>query len=218
MSSTQKMMKISEIFKSVQGESSYAGWPCVFVRLSGCNLRCSYCDTPYAYGEGTAMSVDEVLQKVEAYLCPLVEITGGEPLLQDDVYPLSRLLLNSGYKVLVETNGSVDISRLDEGVVRIVDIKCPDSGMSKRMEWDNMGRLRPNDETKFVISSRQDYDWARSIIRKYDLPERATVLISNAHGKLDAQTVAEWMLADNLKARFNLQLQKYIWKSAQRRV
>lgn len=212
------MLRVNEIFKSIQGESTFAGLPCTFVRLSGCNLRCSFCDTTYAYEEGTEMPLDEVISAVENLGCNLVEITGGEPLLQKDASILAERLLRKNYQVLVETNGSLNIDPLPYGAIRIMDIKCPDSGMSDKMLWDNIKRLRPTDEVKFVISSRTDYQWAKEVIERYGLTNNGRtdipvcpILISPAFGKLEPKEVAQWLLEDNLKARLQLQIHKYIW-------
>jgi 7-carboxy-7-deazaguanine synthase len=204
-------LKVNEIFKSIQGESTYAGMPCSFIRLTGCNLRCSYCDTTYAYEKGIDMGLEEILTDMELLGCGLVEITGGEPLLQEGAGELARALLGQGYKVLVETNGSLNIDVLPEGTVRIVDIKCPGSGMSERMDWRNVERLRATDEVKFVLSSREDYDWAKEIIDKYTLPKRAKVLLGVAFGRLEPRPLAEWILQDGLEARLQVQLHRYIW-------
>ena len=202
-------MRIAEIFYSLQGESSYSGKPCIFLRLSGCNLSCSYCDTQYAQERGEEIPIADILGRLEAYACPLVEITGGEPLLQEDVYPLCDKLLHQGYTVLLETNGSQDISRVPQGVVRIMDIKCPGSRMSGYMCWENIPRLEARDEVKFVISSRDDYTWARGIMSRYELGDN--VLMSPAYGALPLQDLASWIIADRLPVRFQIQLQKYIW-------
>jgi 7-carboxy-7-deazaguanine synthase len=206
-------MKINDIFKSIQGESTASGLPCAFVRLSGCNLRCSYCDTTSAYEEGEDLTVEDILTEVQALVCPLVEITGGEPLLQQEVSTLITKLLEKNYSVLLETNGSRDIGQVDPRVIRIMDIKCPDSGMSGRMDWENIARLRENDEVKFVLSSRNDYLWAKAIISQYDLENKVTVLISPALGRLEPGTLAAWIIDDGLRVRLQLQLQKYIWPS-----
>lgn len=211
-------MKVVEIFHSIQGESSYAGWPCVFVRLTGCNLRCRWCDTKYAYGEGEPYTVVEVIDRIRGYGCPLVEVTGGEPLLQEDVYPLMDRLLEAGYDVLLETNGSLDVSRVPEGVNRIIDIKCPASGMSDRNHWENLSHLRSTDEIKFVVCDRGDYEWAREVIQRYDLANQGTVLLSVVSTGLFPRDVVKWMLKDRLKARFQLQLHKYIWEPDRRGV
>jgi 7-carboxy-7-deazaguanine synthase len=206
------MLTVNEIFYSIQGESTRAGLPCVFVRLTACDLRCTWCDTPYAFHEGRKQSVDEVVAAVERYDCPLVEITGGEPLLQEDVYPLMDRLLDGGRTVMLETGGHRPIDRVPEGVVRIVDIKCPGSGEVDKNHWANVDRLTPHDEVKFVVNDRTDYEFARDVIRARDLASRcAAVLLSPVHGVLDGRVLSEWMLEDRVPARFQLQLHKYIW-------
>jgi len=213
------MLTVNEIFHSIQGESSYAGRPCVFVRLTACDLRCSWCDTPYAFHEGRKMSVDEVVSVVDGHGCSLVEITGGEPLLQEDVYPLMERLLAGGRTVMLETGGHHPIARVPAAVVKIVDIKCPGSGESDKNDWSNLDRLAPHDEVKFVIQDRTDYDFARKVIATRDLAARAaSVLLSPVHGVLDPKTLSEWMLADRLPARLQLQLHKYIWSPSTRGV
>ena len=206
------MLTINEIFYSVQGESTYAGRPCVFVRLTACDLRCSWCDTPYAFHEGRKRSLDDVLQEVQTYQCPLVEVTGGEPLLQEAVYPLMESLVAMGKTVLLETGGHRSTARVPPDVVTILDVKCPGSGESARNCWDNLNRLRPHDEVKFVVKDRADYEYARDVIAVRALPERAAAIhLSPVHGVLDAKTLSEWVLADHLPARVQLQLHKYIW-------
>ena len=213
------MLTINEIFHSIQGESSRAGQLCVFVRLTACDLRCSWCDTPYAFHEGRKMSVDEVVAAVETYGSPLVEITGGEPLLQDDVYPLMDRLLAGGRTVMLETGGHRPTSRVPAAVLKIVDIKCPASGEAASNDWSNLGRLEPHDEVKFVIQDRADYEFAREVIARHQLPSRAAaVLMSPVHGVLEPKTLSEWMLADRLPARLQLQLHKYIWSPTTRGV
>jgi 7-carboxy-7-deazaguanine synthase len=213
------MLTINEIFYSVQGESSYAGRPCVFVRLTACDLRCSWCDTPYAFYEGTKRSLDSVLAEVDAYTCPLVEVTGGEPLLQADVYPLMEGLLARGRTVLLETGGHRNTAQVPAGVVTILDVKCPGSGESSKNDWTNLNRLRSHDEVKFVIKDRADYEYARDVIARYDLARRAAgVHLSPVHGVMDARTMSEWVLADKLPVRVQLQLHKYIWDPATRGV
>jgi 7-carboxy-7-deazaguanine synthase len=213
------MLTINEIFHSIQGESSRAGQLCVFVRLTACDLRCSWCDTPYAFHEGRKMSVDEVVAAVEAFGSPLVEITGGEPLLQEDVYPLMDRLLAAGRTVMLETGGHRPTMRVPAAVLKIVDVKCPASGESDRNDWSNLDRLEPHDEVKFVVQDRADYDFAREVIARYDLPSRvAAVLMSPVHGVLEPKTLSEWMLADRLAARLQLQLHKYIWSPMTRGV
>lgn len=213
------MLTINEIFHSIQGESSRAGQACVFVRLTACDLRCSWCDTPYAFHEGRKQSIDEVLADVARYGCDMVEITGGEPLLQDDVYPLMERLMDQGRTVLIETGGHRSIARVPRGVIKIVDVKCPGSGEAHRNDWENVNRLAPHDEVKFVVADRADYDFAMDSVRRYDLPSRcAAVLFSPVHGVLAPRTLAEWMLADRAPARMQLQLHKYIWPAAMRGV
>jgi 7-carboxy-7-deazaguanine synthase len=207
-------LTVNEIFRSIQGESTWSGCLCTFVRLTGCNLRCSFCDTTYAYEQGEEMSVDEVLTRVRSYSTRLVEITGGEPLLQAETASLAQAFLSAGQKVLVETNGSLDISVLPEGVVRVVDIKCPGSGMADRMRWQNLELLRPGDEVKFVLSGRPDYDWAKAVSTRHRLFERVPVLFSPAFDRLRPEELANWMVHDNLPARFQVQLHKVVWGPA----
>jgi 7-carboxy-7-deazaguanine synthase len=206
-------VKVCEIFKSIQGESSYAGMPCLFIRLTGCNLRCSYCDTTYAYYEGRELSEDEIMSEVHRAGINLVEITGGEPLLQKEVFHLIKRLLDEGYKVLVETNGSVSIKDVDRRAVIILDMKTPGSGMSEEMDLSNLDAIINSDEIKFVITSRIDYEWSKDIIHKYGLIKKCHLLISPASGILSPEDLARWMLEDRLEARLNLQLHKYIFDS-----
>jgi 7-carboxy-7-deazaguanine synthase len=206
------VLTINEIFHSIQGESSHAGRPCVFVRLTACDLRCSWCDTAYAFHEGRKMTLDDVLAEVEGYGCPVVEVTGGEPLLQTDVYPLMDRLLETGKTVLLETGGHHSIADVPAGVVRIVDVKCPASGESDKNCWQNLDLLRPHDEVKFVIQDRGDYDFAKDVVARRGLVERcAAVLYSPVHGVLDPKTLAAWILEDRLGVRLQLQAHKYIW-------
>jgi 7-carboxy-7-deazaguanine synthase len=207
------MLTVNEIFHSIQGESTRAGVPCVFVRLTACDLRCSWCDTAYAFYEGTKRPVSSVLDVVDEYDCGLVEVTGGEPLLQEEVYPLMSGLLERGKTVLLETGGHRSTARVPDQVVTILDVKCPGSGEAERMDWTNLERLRPHDEVKFVVKDRVDYEYARDVIRRYDLPNRAAAVhLSPVHGVLDPRTLSEWILADNLPVRVQLQLHKYIWE------
>jgi 7-carboxy-7-deazaguanine synthase len=213
------MLTINEIFHSIQGESTYAGVPCVFVRLTACDLRCSWCDTPYAFHEGRKMSVDEVIAEVDRYDCELVEVTGGEPLLQRDVYPLMSRLLASGRTVMLETGGHHSIEEVPTGVIRIVDVKCPGSGESAKTDWTNVGRLTRTDQVKFVLKDRADYEFARDVVRRESLVDRAgAVLFSPVHGVLEAKQLAEWILADALPVRLQLQTHKYIWSADTRGV
>src|SRR5262245_7451724 len=213
------MLTVNEIFYSIQGESTRAGLPCVFVRLTACDLRCSWCDTEYAFHEGRSMSVDDVIAEVERYGCPLVEITGGEPLLQGDVYPLMDRLLEQGRTVLLETGGHRPVARVPAAVRKIVDVKCPGSGEADRNDWNNLAELGPHDEVKFVVKDRADYEFARDVIARHDLPSCvAAVLLSPVHGVLDPKTLSEWILADHLPARLQLQLHKLIWSPETRGV
>lgn len=208
-----EVMRITEIFHSIQGESSYAGRPCVFVRLTWCNLRCTWCDSEYTFTGGTEMSLDAVLEQVRKYNCPLVEITGGEPLVQkNECRELVRQLCEEGYEVLIETSGSLDISVLDPRAVRILDIKCPGSGEEGRNRWENLDCLSQRDEIKFVILDRRDFDYAVELIERYGLDRRdPAVLFSPVWGKIDLAQLAQWILETGLRARMQLQLHKYIW-------
>ena len=213
------MVTINEIFYSVQGESTYAGRPCVFVRLTACDLRCSWCDTPYAFHEGGKRPLEAVLAEVDRFDCPLVEVTGGEPLLQEGVYPLMEQLLARGKTVLLETGGHRSTARVPADVVTILDVKCPGSNEAARMDWSNLDRLRPHDEVKFVIRDRADYEYARGVIARHDLDRRAAALhMSPVHGVLEPRTLSEWVLADRLPVRVQLQLHKYIWDPSTRGV
>jgi 7-carboxy-7-deazaguanine synthase len=204
-------LMINEIFFSIQGESSNAGLPCVFVRLTYCNIRCSYCDTEYAFYEGKEMSLDEIIGKVQGYGCKLVEITGGEPLFQSNVHALMSRLCDGGFEVLVETGGSLDIGTVDQRVKRIVDFKCPSSAMMKKNLWGNVSHLKEGDEVKFVIGDREDYEWSKRMMNQYGILERCPVLMSVVFGKLEPVVLAEWILEDKLDVRFQLQMHKYIW-------
>ena len=215
----EKVLTINEIFHSIQGESSHSGRPCVFVRLTACDLRCSWCDTPYAFTEGAKLSVDDVVSRVEQYGCELVEVTGGEPLLQRDVYPLMRQLLESGRTVMLETGGHISIKDVPAAVIRIVDVKCPGSGESGKNHWENLELLTPHDEVKFVIRDRADYEYARDVVARYRLVGRtAALLFSPVHGVLPAQELAAWILEDRLAVRLQLQAHKYIWSAETRGV
>ena len=203
--------QITEIFASLQGESSWAGLPCVFVRLTGCPLRCAWCDTRYAYTGGEEWTVGEIVRKVQTFGLPLVEVTGGEPLAQDACIPLLGELLKAGFRVLLETSGSVDIGPVPEDVIRIVDVKCPGSGEENRNFWENLKKLRSRDEVKFVIRDAVDYDYARDVIGRFGLDGRNGILLSPVRGELVPAQLSEWMLRDHLNARLNLQLHKIIW-------
>ena len=215
----ESLLTINEIYCSIQGESTYAGRRCVFVRLTACDLRCSWCDTEYAFYEGRKRSIDEVLAEVDQLDCSLVELTGGEPLLQDEVYPLMQSLVDRGRTVLLETGGHRSTVRVPEAVVTILDVKCPGSGESHRNEWSNLERLRPHDEVKFVVKDRQDYEFAREVMAKFQIADRVSAIhLSPVHGVLDLRSLSEWVLEDRLPARVQAQLHKYIWDPATRGV
>jgi len=210
-------MRITEIYQSIQGESSFAGLPCVFVRTTGCDLRCSWCDSEFTFTGGTTMSLDQIEIEVEKYGCELVELTGGEPMLQHDINDLAVRLADKGHTILMETGGHRDISRLDPRVIRIMDLKCPASGECEKNLWSNLEHIRPVDEIKFVIADRRDYDWMIRTVREHRLEDRAKLLVSTGFGLVDSADVVAWMLADKLRARFQLQLHKYIWPPDARR-
>ena len=213
------MLTINEIFHSIQGESTHAGRPCVFVRLTACDLRCTWCDTPYAFTEGTKMALEDVVRDVESRGTKLVEITGGEPLLQKEVYPLMQALLDRGFEVLLETGGHVPLTRVPPAVKKIVDIKCPGSGEADRNHWDNLQMVAAEDEIKFVIADRADYDYARRVVAEHGLDRRVrAVHFSPVHGVLDPKLLAEWVIADHTPVRVQLQLHKYIWSPTTRGV
>jgi 7-carboxy-7-deazaguanine synthase len=212
------MLIINEIFFSIQGESSRIGLPCVFVRLTSCDLRCTWCDTVYAFQEGTEMRIDDIINKVKEYTCKLVEITGGEPLFQDNVHTLMKRLCDENYDVMIETGGHRDISGIDPRVKRIMDIKCPGSLMEKRNRWENIDALTSRDEVKFVIADEVDYTWAKEVIKKHSLAARCTILMSPVFGNIENRTLAEWILRDHLQVQFQLQIHKYIWDPATRGV
>lgn len=219
MSDPEKILTINEIYFSVQGESTWAGLPCVFVRLTFCDLRCTYCDTEYAFYEGKKQALGEIVDAVRRYDCPLVEVTGGEPLLQKNVLPLMTLLADAGCSVLLETSGAHDISNVDPRVHRIMDLKTPGSGEVERNLFTNIEHLTQRDEVKFVIGSREDYEWSRARMREHRLAERCrAVLFSPIFGQIDPRQIVEWILADNLPVRFQLQMHKFIWTPTQRGV
>ncbi len=212
-------LTINEIYASIQGESTYAGRPCVFVRLTACDLRCSWCDTTYAFTEGRKRPLDEVVDEVLRLDCPLVEITGGEPLLQKNVIPLMERLLAAGKTVMLETGGHISIEPVPDAVVKIVDVKCPGSGESAKMHWPNLELLAQHDEVKFVIKHREDYEYARDVVRRYRLDQRAAALLfSPVHGVMDPQQLSAWIIEDKLPVRLQLQLHKYIWEPTTRGV
>ncbi len=211
-------LRVNEIFHSIQGESTHAGRPCVFVRLTYCSLRCTYCDSEYAFFEGTERPLDEIVAEVARYGCRLVEITGGEPLIQRETNELMRRLLAAGYEVLLETSGAWPVEGVPEGVRIIMDLKTPGSGMVARNRWENLRHLDEKDEIKFVICDRADYEWARGVVGEHCLAERHAVLFSPAWGEVDPTELAEWILADRLPVRMQLQIHKYIWSPTARGV
>ncbi|HED10894.1 MAG TPA: radical SAM protein [Caldithrix abyssi] len=204
-------LRVNEIFYSIQGESRQAGLPCVFVRLTYCNLRCRWCDSPYSFYEGQWMTVEKIMDEIAAHNCKLVEITGGEPLLQKEVLPFMTRLCDAGYDVLIETGGHMDIAPIDGRVRRIVDIKCPGSGEADKVRWQNIEQLGPDDELKFVIADEADYRWAVDMLNKYGLDKKCAVLFSPVFGEMDNLTLVQWILRDRLPVRFQLQMHKYIW-------
>lgn len=212
------VLKINEIFYSIQGESSLTGVPCVFVRLTYCNLRCTYCDTEYAFYEGKDMLIDDIILEVEKYNCKLVEITGGEPLVQENVHFLLKKLCAKGYEVMLETGGSLLIKDVDNRVKIIMDLKTPSSGMMEKNLYDNINFLKPSDEIKFVIGNREDYEWSKEMIDKYKLNKKVTVLMSPVFDKVQNIDLANWILNDRLNVRFQVQLHKYIWSPEMRGV
>ncbi len=219
----QPRLQINEIFYSLQGESTWSGMRCVFIRLKGCHLRCCYCDTEYAFHEGQSFTIDEILQQVESYDCDLFEITGGEPLLQEQVHPLMTRLCDLGKTVLIETSGTCDISTCDRRVIRIMDLKTPDSGEVERNDWNNIQYLNEHDEVKFVLCSRKDYQWAKQIIAEYDLATRVKAILMSGVNAMPAtnelagcqtlpmDALAKWIIQDNLPVRMQSQLHKQIW-------
>jgi 7-carboxy-7-deazaguanine synthase len=209
---------INEIFLSIQGESSFAGMACVMARVTGCPLRCKWCDTAYAYDQGAAMTLTAIRDKVLSYGVKLVEVTGGEPLAQKGTIPLLRLLCDQGLSVLLETSGAEDIGPVDARVRIIMDIKCPSSGMTGRMRWQNLDALKPTDEVKFVLADRGDYEFAKGLIAQQSLARRCQVLFSTVFGRIENKQVVEWLLADRLPVRFQLQMHKYIWPPSARGV
>jgi len=212
-------LTVNEIYFSIQGESTWAGWPCVFVRVTFCDLRCSYCDTEYAFYEGKKQTLPEIVDAVKAFKCQLVEITGGEPLLQKNVFPLMTMLADAGQTVLLETSGAHDISLVDARVHRIMDLKTPGSGECDRNLFSNIDHLTQRDEVKFVIGSREDYEWSRDKVSRYELAARChAVLFSPIFGRIDPREIVEWILADKLRVRFQLQMHKFIWSPRKRGV
>ncbi len=210
---------VNEIFHSIQGESLYTGLPCIFIRLTGCNLRCTYCDTEYAYTEGENKNIESIIKEIEQYNCSLVELTGGEPLLQEKTPLLIEKLLILGYKVLIETNGSIDIGELNKNCIKIIDIKCPSSGESQKINSNNISKLSHLDQLKFVIKDKNDYDFTKSFLQKYkpEIPQ-SNILLSTAAGELAPAELAEWIIEDGLNVRLQMQMHKIIWPNIDRGV
>jgi len=206
------MIKINEIYHSIQGESSKAGLPTVFVRLTYCNLRCSYCDSEYAFHDGTEMTIEAIVNEVRKYNCNLVEVTGGEPLFQNESLELMKRLCDEGFDVMLETSGSLPIKDVDKRVMIILDLKCPSSKMMKKNLYENLNYIKPTDEIKFVIGTREDYEWAKGIIGKFNLTEKSAILFSVVFGELEPVKLVEWILEDKLKVRYQLQMHKIIWE------
>ena len=211
-------LKINEIYYSVQGESTHAGRPCIFIRLTYCNLRCSYCDTEYAFYDGKDMEITYIMSEIKRWDCNLVEVTGGEPLFQDECIDLLNELVNSNYEVMLETGGSLSISDVPKKVVKIVDFKCPSSKMVKKNLWSIVDDLQAHDEVKFVIGNREDFDWAKDRITEYSLDKICTLLFSPTFGEIDPQQIVEWILAENLPVRMQLQMHKMIWSPEEKGV
>ena len=211
-------LKVNEIYYSIQGESTHVGRPCIFIRLTYCNLRCTYCDTEYAFYEGKDIEIPEIMAKIKQWNCNLVEVTGGEPLFQDECIDLLNELTNQNYEVLLETGGSLSISDVPIEIVRIVDFKCPSSGMEKKNLWSIVNDLQPHDEVKFVIGDREDFDWAKEMLNKYSLNEKCSILFSPTFGKIDPSLIVEWIFEGDIPVRMQLQMHKLIWESERKGV
>ena len=207
-------LRINEIFYSIQGESSLSGLPCIFIRLTYCNLRCTWCDTDYSFHEGKNMTIDEILIEIKKYKCKLVEVTGGEPLLQKGSIKLMESLIANGYKVMLETGGSLPIKKVPKEVIKIIDFKCPFSEMNRKNLWSILDDMEDHDEIKFVIGNRQDYEWTKDKIKKYNLTNRWTILFSCVFNELSYKKLAKWILDDGLDVKFQVQMHKHIWDPA----
>ncbi len=218
MKNSHNTLKINEIYKSIQGESTHMGRPCIFVRLTYCNLRCTYCDTEYAFYEGNDFSIDEIMDKVKSLDCNLVEVTGGEPLFQDKCIELLNRLIDENYEVMLETGGSLPIANVPSSVIKIVDFKCPSSGMMKKNLWSIVDDIQPHDEIKFVIGNRQDFDWAYEKINELNLNKKCTVLFSPVFGEIEPKTIVDWIVDENIPVRFQIQSHKYIWHPEEKSV
>jgi 7-carboxy-7-deazaguanine synthase len=205
------MLEVTEIYKSIQGESTYMGRPCVFVRLTGCNLRCVWCDTTHAFYDGKNLSIEQIIDQVKSYSTNLVEITGGEPLLQKEVFPLMESLLKNKFQVMLETSGSLSIKNVPAEVIKILDLKCPGSGEENKNLWENLNHLGITDEIKFVIADRVDYEWSKKVLRDHELDKKNPILFSPVFKKLKLKDLTEWILEDNLPVLLHTQLHKHIW-------
>ena len=204
-------LMINEIYHSIQGESSYSGRPCIFIRLTYCNLRCSYCDSEHTFYEGKELTIEEILEKIKEYPCNLVEVTGGEPLFQNNCIILLQKLVENKYEVLLETSGSLSIESVPKQVINIIDFKCPSSKMVKKNLWENINYLKKDDEIKFVIADKEDYVWAKNKISEYELTKKSNILMSPAYNEIESKKIVDWILRDNLNVRFQIQLHKEIW-------
>ena len=211
-------LKINEIYYSIQGESSYTGLPCIFIRLTYCNLRCTYCDSEYTFHDGEDMTVNEIMAKIKQYKCNLVEVTGGEPLFQKGCIELLQKLIDSKYNVLLETSGSLSIENVPKKVINIIDFKCPSSNMKKKNYWENLEFIKEKDEIKFVIGDKEDYEWAKRKINEYNLTSKCMVLMSPVYKEIESKTIIKWILNDNLDVKFQIQLHKNIWENETRGV
>ncbi len=211
-------LKINEIYYSIQGESSFAGLPCIFIRLTYCNLRCSYCDSEYTFYNGEDMDIKSIINKIKQYPCKLVQVTGGEPLFQKNCINLLRTLVKEEYNILLETSGSLSIKNVPKEVINIIDFKCPSSKMQKKNLWDNINYIKPNDQIKFVIGNREDYEWTKNKIDKYNLEKKCEILISPVYKHIKSEDIVNWILEDNLKVRFQIQIHKEIWPEEKRGV
>ena len=218
MKMSEDILKVNEIYYSIQGESSLSGRKCIFIRLTYCNLRCSYCDSEYTFYEGNDMTIPEILKKINTYDCKLVEVTGGEPLFQKGCKPLMRELIHSGYQVMLETGGSLSLEGIPQDVKKIIDFKCPSSLMEKKNLWSIVEDISANDEIKFVIGDEKDFKWSIEKIKKYNLEDKCEILFSCVYGKLDHQKIVEWILESKVDARYQLQLHKHIWPKESRGV
>ena len=211
-------LKINEIYYSIQGESSFSGLPCIFIRLTYCNLRCSYCDSEYTFHNGEKIDIKDIINQIKQYPCKLVQVTGGEPLFQKNCINLLKTLVEEQYNVLLETSGSLSIEKVPKEVINIIDFKCPSSKMQKKNLWENLDYIKTNDQIKFVIGNKEDYEWTKDKIYKYNLDKKCEILISPVYNNIKSEQIVNWILKDNLKVRFQIQLHKEIWPEEKRGV